>query len=95
MLPDKDLRQSKDSAAQARPPERVMPRFFFNLTNHTKIKDDRGELCTLGEARNTALEVAAELGRNQNHNKLRGLSISVTDEDGLELFRTPLRNNNY
>ena len=71
-----------------------MPRFFFNLTNHKKIKDDRGELCTLGEARNTALEVAAELGRNQNRNKLRGFSISVTDEDGLELFRTPLRNNN-
>ena len=94
MLPDKNLRQSKDSAAQAPPPERVMPRFFFNLTNHTKIKDDRGELCTLDEARNTALEVAAELGRNQNRNKLRGLSISVTDEDGLELFRTPLRNNN-
>jgi hypothetical protein len=70
-----------------------MPRFFFNLTNHTNVMDDRGELCSLEEARHTALEVAAELGRNQNRNKIRGLSVAVTDEDGLELFRTPLRNN--
>lgn len=87
------FQQSKDSAAQAPPPEQTMPRFFFNLTNHTKVKDDRGEVCTLEEARNTALEVAAELGRNQNRNKIRGLSVAVTDEDGIELFRTPLRNN--
>jgi len=71
-----------------------MPLFFFNLANHTKIKDDQGEVCTLGEARATALQVAADLGRNQNRNKIRGLSISVTDAGGAELFRTPLRNNN-
>jgi len=93
MLPNKNLQHSQDSAAQAPPPEPTMPRFFFNLTNHTKVNDDRGELCTLEQARNTALEVAAELGRNQNRNKIRGVSIAVTDEDGTELFRTPLRNN--
>ena len=71
----------------------MMQRYFFNLINDKKIADDRGEMCTFAEAQTTALDVAAELGRNQSRNKIRGLSISVTDASGAELFRTPVRTN--
>ncbi len=70
-----------------------MPDFFFHLTNGTPIKDDRPTRCgTIEEAKAFAFALAAELGRNRSSNEIDHMAISVTDENGTELFKTQLVN---
>ena len=65
-----------------------MQRFYFHLSDHTKIEDCRGDAChSIEEARAFAREMAADLGRAR-HGKDRGLYICVTDANGKEVFRT-------
>jgi hypothetical protein len=70
-----------------------MPEFFFNLTNGQTVRDERGTRCdTLEHAKEFALAVAAELGRNRSAAELEALALSVTDQTGREVFRTKLVN---
>jgi hypothetical protein len=63
-----------------------MQRFYFHLSDHTKIDDDKAEACrTIWEARAHACAVASELGRRK---ECRGLFLRVTDRNGKEVFRT-------
>jgi Domain of unknown function (DUF6894) len=70
-----------------------MPDFFFHLTNGTPIKDDRPTRCgTVEEAKAFAAALAAELGRNRSSKEIDHLAISVTDQDGTEVFKTQVVN---
>ena len=65
-----------------------MQRFYFHLSDHTKIDDDKTEACrTIGEARAHACAVASDLARLRKK-QCRGLFLSVTDHNGKEVFRT-------
>lgn len=65
-----------------------MHRFYFHLSNHTKLDDEKSEACrTIEDARAHACHVAAELAR-MKRSESRGLFIRVTDENGKEVFRT-------
>ena len=65
-----------------------MARYFFHLVNGLTVKDvDGEEFDLLAEARGHAVGVAQELGR---HGSLGGRSISVTDEQGVVVFKTPI-----
>ena len=70
-----------------------MARYFFDLTNGDRISvDEVGEEFDLvEEARGHALRVARELCRNRPWAPDLGRYISVTDESGVVVFRTPLR----
>ena len=70
-----------------------MARYFFDLTNGDKHSvDEVGEEFNLvEEARGHALRVARELCRNRPWAVDLGRYISVTDEWGVVVFRTPLR----
>jgi hypothetical protein len=70
-----------------------MARYFFDLTNGDSISvDEVGEEFDLvEEARGHALRVARELCRNRPWAVDLGRYISVTDEWGVVVFRTPLR----
>ena len=64
-----------------------MARYFFQLSNGLTVEDTEGEEFNLAaEARGHALKVAEELGRGS----LGGMSISVTDEQGVLIFKTPI-----
>jgi hemerythrin superfamily protein len=68
-------------------------RYFFHLSDGNLIQDDAGEVCkTLEEAKQFAINVAAELGQNRDAKDIQGEYVCVTDEDGTEVFRTPLVN---
>jgi hypothetical protein len=68
-----------------------MPRFFFNLADGVLIEDNRGSRCnTRADARAFAINLAAEYGRNPKFAKVTDLSILVTDETGVEVYRTPV-----
>jgi Domain of unknown function (DUF6894) len=70
-----------------------MPRFFFHITGGTRIEDDRGTRCeTVAQAKEFALAVAAELGRNRTPNEIEHLAVCATDATGREIFRTPVLN---
>jgi hypothetical protein len=70
-----------------------MPDYFFHLTNGAPIKDDRPTRCgTIEEAKAFAVALAAELGRNRSSNEIEHLAVSVTDENGTELFKTQVVN---
>jgi hypothetical protein len=63
-----------------------MPRYFFHLTNGLLVEDLDGEDFDLvAEARGHAVKVAEEVGRNRG--SLSGRSISVTDEEGVVIFK--------
>jgi hypothetical protein len=70
-----------------------MARYFFDLTNGDSISvDEVGEEFDLAEeARGHALRVARELCRNRPWAVDLGRYISVTDEWGVVVFRTPSR----
>jgi hypothetical protein len=70
-----------------------MARYFFDLTNGDRISvDEVGEEFDLvEEARGHALRVARELCRNRPRAVDLGRYISVTDEWGVVVFKTPLR----
>ena len=68
-----------------------MARYFFNLTNGSTIGDPDGEeLAGPDEAKATAALTAQDLARNKRTAELAGVCVCVTDENGKELFRTPL-----
>ena len=70
-----------------------MPKFHFHLSGKTEFKDEQGEICsTIDAAKAYADDVAAEVGRNKRWSEIRGRFIRVTDEDGKEIYRTPLTN---
>jgi uncharacterized protein DUF6894 len=68
-----------------------MPHYFFNVTNGTTLADEVGEEFALVEgARGHAVGMARELSRNGLPLSLVGRFISVIDEGGVVVFRTPL-----
>jgi hypothetical protein len=65
-----------------------MHRFYFHLSNHTKLDDEKTEACrTIDDARVHACQIATELARVKRKES-RGLFIRVTDQNGKEVFRT-------
>jgi hypothetical protein len=69
-----------------------MARYFFDLINGDRVSDEVGEEFDLvEEARGHALTVARELCRNRPWAVDLGRYISITDEWGVVVFRTPLR----
>ena len=70
-----------------------MPRFFFHMENGARAEDDYGDPCdSLQQAKSYAEHVAVEVGRNKPDDAIRDTYILVTDEDGKEVFRTPVVN---
>jgi hypothetical protein len=68
-----------------------MPRYFFNLTNGTTIRDTEGEQCAdLDAAKTLARRSARDLARNKRRTEINSFYVCVTDEHGNEVFRTPL-----
>jgi hypothetical protein len=68
-----------------------MAQYFFHLSNGVTLEDIEGEnFDLLAEARGHALQVAHELRRSS----LGGRSISVTDEQGVVVFKTQIPNEN-
>ena len=70
-----------------------MARYFFHLEdgNDEVLRDDTGEeFSEIEEAKNHALDVASELGRNQPKSFRAQQRLLVTDEAGIALFRFPL-----
>jgi hypothetical protein len=68
-------------------------RFYFNFQDGALVLDNRGSSCeTLKDVRIHARAIAAELGRNQQANKIRYEYVVVTDEMGSEVYRTSLIN---
>ena len=66
-----------------------MARYFFHLSNGLTVEDVDGEDFDLvAAARGHAVKVAQELGRHGS--PLGGRSISVTDEQGDVVFKTPI-----
>jgi hypothetical protein len=64
-----------------------MSQYFFHLSNGVTLEDTEGEDFDLpAEARAHALKVAHELRRSS----LGGRSISVTDEQGVVVFKTQI-----
>jgi Domain of unknown function (DUF6894) len=64
-----------------------MAQYFFHLSNGLTLEDTEGEdFNLLDQARGHALQVAKELGRGL----LGGMSISVTDEQGVVVFETQI-----
>ena len=67
-----------------------MPRYYFNLCNGFFTADNRGSVfATRKDAAVHASHVAAEYARHRA-NIDRDLCVSVTDELGTEVFRTPV-----
>jgi Domain of unknown function (DUF6894) len=67
-------------------------RYFFHLTNGTMVGDmvedvDGESFDLVAEARAHAVRVAQELAQ---HSSLGGRSVSVVDESGVVVFRTPV-----
>jgi hypothetical protein len=71
-----------------------MARFFFDhvMADGQVIADEDGEEFPIAQdARNHALQVVAELSRNQRSGTLgRSGFLAVIDENGVEVFRVPL-----
>ena len=69
-----------------------MPHFYFHLLDGVFISDNKGTACeTRKDAQAFAANVAAEYGRNRDRID-DDLCVSVTDEMGKEVFRTPVAN---
>jgi hypothetical protein len=69
-----------------------LPRYFFNLTDGSTIRDpdDGEELVGPEEAQATAMLIASDVARNKLRPQTAGVYVCITDEHGKELFRTPL-----
>lgn len=66
-----------------------MARYFFHLNNGITVEDVDGEEFDLvADAHGHARKVAQELGGHGS--SLGGRSISVTDEQGVVVFKTPI-----
>lgn len=69
-----------------------MARYFFSLVDGRTIADTDGEdHASLDTAKAAAIQAAHDLARNKPPTQITGFYVSVTDEDGKEVFRTPLR----
>jgi hypothetical protein len=70
-----------------------MPRYFFHLADaNVVLRDDIGEeFATAEQARDFALRIAWEIGRNRPEDIRTGKHILVRDAAGIVVFRTPLR----
>ena len=67
-----------------------MPRFFFHVTNGKTIRDQDGDSFeSVEEAKRHAVTIARELGHASSQTAARQ-NVFVTDEDGTEVFRTPI-----
>ena len=69
-----------------------MARYFFNLTNGSStINDSDGEeLPDMKSAKAAAVQAASDLARNKPLAQIARAYVCVTDEQGKEVFRTPL-----
>lgn len=68
-----------------------MPRYYFHLDNGDRIDDDEGTVCvTLDDAQTLARQVASELGAHQTQRHNEEVWVTVTDEQGTEVFRLSL-----
>lgn len=68
----------------------AVPRYFFHTQNGQVVRDRTGtELPDLAAARSEAVRAAGEMLRDSADEFWRtgGWSLSVSDEQGLELFR--------
>jgi hypothetical protein len=66
-----------------------MARYFFHLNNNLTVEDVDGEDFDLvADARGHVVKVAQELGRHGS--PLGGRSISVTDQQGVVVFKTTI-----
>jgi hypothetical protein len=80
--------QARFAAVRVRTAALLLPPTKWNKHSRTE-----GENCaTLERAKEFALKVAAELGRNRNREELEGEHVCVADESGKEVFRTPVVN---
>jgi Domain of unknown function (DUF6894) len=72
-----------------------MSRYFFGVGEAAAEATDRDEgeeYPSLDEAKQSAAEIARELGRNRTESEVRGKYVRVTDESGHEVFRTAVTN---
>jgi hypothetical protein len=70
-----------------------MARYFFHVGEATTPEPSDGEdYATLDEAKQSATEIAREIGRNRREGEIRGKYVRVTDESGREVFRTAVTN---
>jgi hypothetical protein len=54
-------------------------------------KDDQAVVCeTMADASALARAMAAELGGNREASEIEGRYVRVTDEEGREVYRTPV-----
>jgi hypothetical protein len=68
-----------------------MARYYFHLSDGTTIRDREGwASADLATAERHARRVALEVGRNKPPSEVEGQSISVTDEQGKQVFSTPV-----
>jgi hypothetical protein len=69
-----------------------MTRFSFPLADGREIKAPEAEECvTLDNVRKLAMQSARDLAADRRPGELNGLFIRVTDEDGNEVLKIPLR----
>jgi hypothetical protein len=71
-----------------------MSRYFFNLklAGVKTIPDTDGQdFASLDAVKAAAIQVAQDIAHNKSPPEIDGLYISITDESGKEVFRTPLR----
>jgi hypothetical protein len=67
-----------------------MPRFYFQVTNGKTIPDEIGDrFDSVDEAIRHAITMARELGHARPPTNTRE-NVSVIDEHGNEVFRTPI-----
>jgi hypothetical protein len=68
-----------------------MQTYYFHMCNDGRITDREGEPCdSLETAKRVAVETAQELAYRREPATVAKLFISVTDDEGNEVFRTPL-----
>jgi hypothetical protein len=67
-----------------------MPRYYFHVTNGETTRDQDGDLFeSVEEAKRHAVTIARELGHASSAAGARR-HVCVTDEEGKEVFRTPI-----
>jgi len=68
-----------------------MALYFFNLSNGKEIADPDGhDLASMDAVRDAAFHAAQDWAHNKQPWEIEGLYVSVTDESGAEVFKTPL-----
>lgn len=66
-------------------------RFYFSFHDGIRVLDNRGTPCeTLNDARMHAGILATEIGRARPANRMHSEHVVVTDELGIEVYRTSI-----